>query len=196
MINRLSLYKPFYEIAEVEMEEDVTEDRGLIAESYTPPRSSLTGSQSPGAYLSDSAATVRAPTKAADGQARGIGNGAESEEDKTGRLSPRANLLETKRQATSGGRNARHYGESGFSIMRLREEAANEQEIAALRNQLDEEVDALLATRMREELHQTLGQPLTEVPIVLCALWRVDGWMWNLTATVSALPRYEIRADY
>lgn len=188
MLDRLSLYKPFFDedaaaAAEAEDEEDDESADRTAAMAYTPPASSLTGSQSPGAYLSDSAATVRASTRVAENGQNGERERDEEDGSKGGRSSPRTRLLEVKRQgilATNGGQ----YGDSGISLSRLRDEA-NEQELIAMRIQLDEEVDELIAARLREELQQTLGQPLTEVPIVLCALWRVDGWMWNLTATVS-----------
>jgi hypothetical protein len=49
---------------------------------------------------------------------------------------------------------------------------------------LNDEMDALLKARMRDELEETLGQPLPQVPIVLCALWKIDSWLWNLSLTM------------
>ena len=96
-------------------------------------------------------------------------------------ISPRMRLLHARRLASGAPEGGI---ESGFSLAGLENEA-NEQEMNRLKEQLEDEMDILLKAQMRDELLQTLGQPLTEVPMVLCALWRIDGWLWNLGATVS-----------
>lgn len=54
-----------------------------------------------------------------------------------------------------------------------------------LREKLDAEMDILLKARTKVELEAMFGQPLTSIPILLCTLWRIDGWLWNLGSTVS-----------
>ncbi len=52
--------------------------------------------------------------------------------------------------------------------------------------ELDEETfDEMSKAQQREALENTLGVPLPEVPVALCCLWRLDGVLFNVGATVS-----------
>jgi hypothetical protein len=165
MFDRLSLYKPLFGEAHAE-------EANRFPDPYVRPTSSL--SQSAHDYTSDSAATVR-----------GLSNGhlgePQQQKPKLETASPRLKLLRARRRAA--GIEAAQGEESGISFFEAENEE-EEEEMGRLRELLDDEMDNLLQARMREELQRTLGQPLTEVPIVLCALWRIDGWLWNLGSTV------------
>ncbi|KDN35855.1 hypothetical protein K437DRAFT_260283 [Tilletiaria anomala UBC 951] len=48
----------------------------------------------------------------------------------------------------------------------------------------EERFEELLRRRQRDELEDTLGVPLPDVPVTLCLLWRVDGVLFNLGASL------------
>lgn len=161
IFDRLSLYRCLFEEGLIEEEGNSSMP---AATAYTPATSFfVNGSHSPsGDYTSDSAATVRAFSKSTTAPAA-----QNDQHSSVSRL--KSNVYQGE--------------ESAFSLGN----EVDEQEMYRLKDRLDEEVDTLLQARMRDELQQTLGQPLTEVPIVLCALWRIDGWLWNLGSTVSLI---------
>ncbi|UZJ51045.1 hypothetical protein CBS101457_000365 [Exobasidium rhododendri] len=170
MFDRLSLYKPeFVEIFSAGEE-------GLQYHSaFIRPTSSF--SQSTHENTSDSAATVR-------GNDRALSTNKLIPDLRKTRIdasSPRSKLIRARRRDTEA--EVQQGEESGFSLFDAENEV-EEEEMIRLREKLDDEMDNLSKARMRDELQQTLGQPLTEVPIVLCALWRIDGWLWNLGSTL------------
>lgn len=159
MFDRLSLYRCLFEERPIEAEENDIP----AATDYIPATSSfINDTHSPsGDYTSDSAATVRAFSKTTTVPA----------------AAPNGQHILVNRLK---GNAPQGEEESAFSMVN----EVDEQEMYRLKDKLDEEVDILLQARMRDELQQTLGQPLTEVPIILCALWRIDGWLWNLSSTL------------
>ncbi|PWN37099.1 uncharacterized protein FA14DRAFT_169987 [Meira miltonrushii] len=174
--DRLALY-------EVDFEEEITND----VEAYVPPqdgklresalqqhRLQMSDSDT-GADYSDSAATVRGESKPTSSANQEVSTGVASGVDT---LSPGAKLLEARRRVLTAAE------ESGFSIPRSDAPDDEAEELGALREKLDVEMDALNKARSRVELEATFGQPLTSIPIVLCTLWRIDGYLWNLGSTL------------
>jgi hypothetical protein len=175
--DRLALY-------EVDFEEGVNEDvetyvtptqNPKLRESALQQHKSQMSDSDTGADYSDSAATVRGDSKPTSSANVGISTGVASGTDS---LSPGAKLLEARRRVLTAAE------ESGFSIPRSDVQDDEAEELGALREKLDVEMDALNKARTRVELEATFGQPLTSVPIVLCTLWRVDGYLWNLGSTL------------
>lgn len=59
-----------------------------------------------------------------------------------------------------------------------------EEELNALQTRLFNSLDRLIIAKKRSDLESSLGVPLPDVPLVLCSLWRIDGFLWNLGSTL------------
>lgn len=64
------------------------------------------------------------------------------------------------------------------------EEGGGEEELVALQARLFSSLDQFLLVKKRSELEASLGTSLPDVPLVLCSLWRIDGFLWNLGSTL------------
>lgn len=148
------------------------------------------------ADYSDSAATVRGFPAAKTGtgqQENGSTAGVYNSEDDDTSAPSSAHQTPNARLIAARQRVLARAEESCISIapsdrVDAQQEQGNDLNAAhwtVLREKLDAEMDSLQKARSRVELEQTFGQPLTSVPIVLCTLWRIDGWLWNLGSTVS-----------
>lgn len=65
--------------------------------------------------------------------------------------------------------------------------------VSLLDQELEEHVERFLVAKERSEVEAVLGVPLPEIPVALCALWRLDAMLWSIGSSVSyvfpALPR-------
>uniref|UniRef100_V5GRB7 Uncharacterized protein n=1 Tax=Kalmanozyma brasiliensis (strain GHG001) TaxID=1365824 RepID=V5GRB7_KALBG len=52
--------------------------------------------------------------------------------------------------------------------------------ISLLDQELEEEVERFLIAKERSEVEAVLGVPLPEIPVALCALWRIDAMLWSV----------------
>lgn len=59
--------------------------------------------------------------------------------------------------------------------------------ISLLDQELEEEVERFLVAKERSEVEAVLGVPLPEIPVALCALWRIDAMLWSIGSSVSSL---------
>lgn len=57
--------------------------------------------------------------------------------------------------------------------------------ISLLDQELEEEVERFLIAKERSEVEAVLGVPLPEIPVALCALWRIDAMLWSIGSSVS-----------
>ncbi|CDR99275.1 hypothetical protein [Sporisorium scitamineum] len=57
-------------------------------------------------------------------------------------------------------------------------------EQARQRLELEEEVERFLIAKERSEVEAVLGVPLPEIPVALCALWRVDAMLWSIGSSL------------
>lgn len=56
--------------------------------------------------------------------------------------------------------------------------------ISLLDQELEEEVARFLIAKERSEVEAVLGVPLPEIPVALCALWRVDAMLWSVGSSL------------
>lgn len=57
--------------------------------------------------------------------------------------------------------------------------------ISLLDQELEEEVERFLVAKERSEVEAVLGVPLPEIPVALCALWRIDAMLWSVGSSVG-----------
>lgn len=57
--------------------------------------------------------------------------------------------------------------------------------VSLLDQELEEEVERFLVAKERSEVEAVLGVPLPEIPVALCALWRIDAMLWSVGSSVS-----------
>lgn len=62
----------------------------------------------------------------------------------------------------------------------------SEETISLLDQELEEEVERFLVAKERSEVEAVLGVPLPEIPVALCALWRIDAMLWSVGSSVSS----------
>lgn len=53
-----------------------------------------------------------------------------------------------------------------------------------LDQELEEEVERFLVAKERSEVEAVLGVPLPEIPVALCALWRIDAMLWSVGSSL------------
>ena len=58
--------------------------------------------------------------------------------------------------------------------------------VSLLDQELEEEVERFLIAKERSEVEAVLGVPLPEIPVALCALWRIDAMLWSIGSSVSS----------
>ncbi|SPO43353.1 uncharacterized protein PSANT_01037 [Moesziomyces antarcticus] len=56
--------------------------------------------------------------------------------------------------------------------------------ISLLDQELEEEVERFLVAKERSEVEAVLGVPLPEIPVALCALWRIDAMLWSIGSSL------------
>ncbi|CDU25701.1 uncharacterized protein SPSC_05872 [Sporisorium scitamineum] len=56
--------------------------------------------------------------------------------------------------------------------------------VSLLDQELEEEVERFLIAKERSEVEAVLGVPLPEIPVALCALWRVDAMLWSIGSSL------------
>lgn len=206
MFDRLSLYELDYDEL-VKMMHGRDDDEGFTNPSRprtphnreqpiaSPGNSARSLSDSdPSGEHSDSAATIRARStihipgvpgpEASDGVSAGgidVSHDRGRKSQYNGKLTvptPNERLTDARRRVLAAAE------ESGISIPVSDISDDEAEELGQLRQTLDLEMENLVKARTRVELETAFGQPLTSVPIALCTLWRVDGWLWNFGSTL------------
>ncbi|PWZ02134.1 hypothetical protein BCV70DRAFT_198411 [Testicularia cyperi] len=61
---------------------------------------------------------------------------------------------------------------------------ASSTSISLLDQELEEEVERFLVAKERAEVEAVLGVPLPEIPVALCALWRLDAMLWSVGSSL------------
>lgn len=56
--------------------------------------------------------------------------------------------------------------------------------LSILDQELEDEVDRFLFAKERAEVEAILGVPLPEIPVALCALWRIDAMLWSIGSSL------------
>ncbi|SAM81738.1 uncharacterized protein UBRO_03132 [Ustilago bromivora] len=56
--------------------------------------------------------------------------------------------------------------------------------ISLLDQELEEEAERFLVAKERFEVEAVLGVPLPEIPVALCALWRIDAMLWSVGSSL------------
>ncbi|CBQ72375.1 conserved hypothetical protein [Sporisorium reilianum SRZ2] len=56
--------------------------------------------------------------------------------------------------------------------------------VSLLDQELEEEVERFLIAKERSEVEAVLGVPLPEIPVALCALWRIDAMLWSIGSSL------------
>lgn len=56
--------------------------------------------------------------------------------------------------------------------------------ISLLDQELEEEVERFLVAKERSEVEAVLGVPLPDIPVALCALWRIDAMLWSVGSSL------------